>query len=151
MTALSGSTEVEAPIGATFDFVANPENDPLWCPRVLWCRQRQGRGLEVGALYEALHRPTLQRRHSRWIEVLEIDSPRRIVTRQSDDVGEFTIVYELEQRGARTLLRQRDEIEWRVPRLFVPVAKLIVGRHIGDQLASLKRLIEADAAAGGLA
>ena len=151
MTVLSGSIEIEASIEETYAFVSNPENDSLWCPRVLWCRQREGNGPEVGARYEALHRPTLQRRHSRWIEVVEAEPPRRIVTRQHDEVGDFTITYHLEERRPLTLLRQHDEIEWKVFRPVVPVARLIVGRHIGAQLAGLKRLVEAGSEIGAVA
>jgi len=143
MTALSGSIEIQAPIEATYAFVANPENDSRWCPRVVWCRQREGSGPELGARFEALHRPTLQRQHSRWIEILQAEPPRRIVTSQSDDVGAFTITYELEARAAGTLLRQSDEIEWKVARPFTPLARAIVRRHIGDQLGNLKRVLEA--------
>jgi uncharacterized protein YndB with AHSA1/START domain len=142
MTEMSHRIEIGVPIETVFDFVANPENDPLWCPRVIWCRRREGAGVVPGARYEALHSPTLQRRHSRWIELLEVEAPRRVVTLQRDNVGAFTIAYELEPAGAGTSLTQRDEIDWKVPRAFVPVGRRIVRRHLGDQLSNLKRLLE---------
>src|SRR3954451_20289371 len=111
MTEMSHRIEIGAPVETVFDFVANPENDPHWCPRVIWCRQREGAGVVPGARYEALHSPTLQRRHSRWIELLEVEAPKRVVTLQRDNVGAFTITYEMEPAAGGTSLTQRDEID----------------------------------------
>ena len=126
-----------------FDFVADRRNDPSWCPRVAWCEQREGDGVHAGARYEAFHRPTLQRPHRRAIEVLELERPKRVVTRQMDKIAAVTITYELEPAGADTRMTLRDEIEWRVPSAFVPVGRRIVSRHMGDQLRGLKQLLEA--------
>lgn len=151
MKIMSRSIEIEAPIESVFAFVADSENDTEWCPRVLWCRQRQGEGPAVGARYEALHSPTFLRKHSRWIEVIELEPPRRIVTTQTDRVGAFTIAYELEETATGTRLTQRDEIEWKMARLFHPIAERIVGLHIPDQLGNLKRLLEARPRGGAVA
>ena len=64
---------------------------------------------------------------------------------QEDEVARFTISYSLEPSEAGTRLTQRDEIEWRIPRLSRPLAKLIVRRHLRAQLATLKQLLESNA------
>lgn len=137
------AVEIDRPIDEVFAFVADPRNDPRWCPRVTWCEQRVGDGVAAGARFEALHSPTMQRTHSRWIDIVAADPPRTVVTRQEDEIGVFTITYTVERAGAAgTRVTQRDDIDWKVARLARPVARLIVRRHMADQLRRLKRLLE---------
>jgi hypothetical protein len=136
------AVDIELPIESVFDFVADSRNDPRWCPRVVTCEQLEGDRTAQGALYEAFHRPSLQRPHMRRIRVEEFDRPHRVRSIQEDNVARFTITYVLTATDGGTRLMQRDDIEWRIPRASVPIAKRIVRRHIGDQLESLKRLLE---------
>ena len=143
MTRLAYTIEIARPVTDVFDVVADPRNDHRWCERVERCEQVGGSTPEVGARYEARHRPSLHRPHTRRIEIVELDRPRRIVSVQEDQVGRFTIAYELEPTpSGGTRLTQRDEIEWRVPRVGRPLARRIVNRHIGAQLRVLKALLE---------
>jgi hypothetical protein len=144
-TTFEYALDIARPIEEVFAFVADSRNDPRWCPRVVTCEQVEGEGPQLGARYEAFHRPSLQRPHLRRIHVQEFDHPRLIRSRQEDNVAVFTITYQLEPAGTGTRLAQRDEIEWRIPRRYVPLAKRIVRRHIGDQLENLKRLLEREA------
>ncbi|HEX8648073.1 MAG TPA: SRPBCC family protein [Thermoleophilaceae bacterium] len=142
MTRLEGDIEIRRPLEEVFRFVADPRNDPSWCPRVEWCEQREGDGPAAGARYEAMHRPSgYPRKHIRRIEVLEYDPPHRIRWRQEDQIGVFDITYTLEPAGDGTRLLQIDEIEWKLP-LAGPFGKRIVGRHIGEQQQDLKRVLE---------
>jgi hypothetical protein len=138
------TVDIEAPVDSVFEVVADPRNDPRWCPRVVWCEQREGTGPGNGARYEAFHRPTLQRPHRRWIDVVSFEARKRMRSIQEDEVAVFDITYRLTSTSRGTRLTQRDEIEWKVPRLFQPIAKRIVRRHMGDQLGTLKALIEGD-------
>jgi uncharacterized protein YndB with AHSA1/START domain len=139
---LEGQIEIQRPLEEVFEFVADPRNDPLWCPRVEWCKQREGDGPAVGARYEALHKPSgYPRRHIRRIEVLEYESPRRIRWRQEDQIGVFDIVYTLEPTETGTRLAQTDDIKWKLP-LSGIFGKRIVDRHIGEQQSDLKRVLE---------
>lgn len=146
---LEDQIEIDRPIEEVFAFVADARNDPRWCPRVSACRQVEGDGPGPGARYEARHRPTLLPPHVRHIEVLEYDAPRLIRWRQSDLGGVFEIDYHLAPSDGGTRLTQSDEIDWRVPRVFHPVARRIVRKHIPDQMADLKRLLESTARAAG--
>jgi hypothetical protein len=144
---LTHSIEIDLPLEKVFDFVADARNDPQWCPRVDWCKQIRGDGPVVGARYQALEKPSLRKPQTRWIDVLTSDRPTRLVTRQIDEQGEFTIEYVLEPRGADTWLTQRDDVIWTLPKPLVPFARLIVARHIRDQLKDLKKLMETEKAA----
>ncbi|HEX9967840.1 MAG TPA: hypothetical protein VGB06_07830, partial [Solirubrobacterales bacterium] len=84
----------------------------------------------------------------RSIEVLEYEPPRLVRWRQEDGNGVFLIAYEVEPsaRGAR--FTQRDEIQWKVAGPIGRMAeRLFVRRHIGEQMAELKRLLEGSGAA----
>ena len=134
--------EVDRPIEAVFDFVADARNDPVWCSRVKWCRQTAGEGPGPGARYETLHRPTrLKPAQTRSIEVIEFDRPTLIRWRQEDDNGVFTIGYSLEPVGDGVRFIQRDAIDWKIPWFYTPIAKRTVDAHISRQLRDLARLL----------
>jgi uncharacterized protein YndB with AHSA1/START domain len=142
MTTLEHTIEIRRPVEEVFAFVADSCNDPKWCPRVRTCVQQDGDGPGLGARYEAFHTPTLQRAHSRWIEVVDFDPPNRIVTTQTDKVAEFTISYLLQPTDHGSRLTQLDRIDWKISRFFVPVGRRIINRHMKDQLATLKQVLE---------
>jgi len=140
---IHGSVEIRRPVEDVFGFVADPRNDPGWCERVKWCRQVAGERPDRGARYEALHKPSgYPRAHIRRIEVLEIEEPRFVRWRQADRLADFDIAYELEAVDGGTRLTQRDRIKWRLPGMGF-VGRSIVKRHIGDQHAALRALLEA--------
>jgi uncharacterized protein YndB with AHSA1/START domain len=147
---LEKTIEIERPPQEVFDFVADPRNDRHWCPRVIRCEQREGDGVSTGARFEALHNPTFLRTHTRSVEILDVDPGRRVTTRQEDDIGIFNITYTLVTTPTATRLTQRDDIAWKIVRPAHPIARLIVRRHMADQLKRLKRLLEASPASAEL-
>jgi hypothetical protein len=68
--------------------------------------------------------------------------------REENGEGVFSVTYGLEQTrdmerpGEATRLTQRDRIEWKIPRLQVPIARRMVGRDVENQLLTLKSLLE---------
>lgn len=142
MTQLEYTIEIERPLEEVFDVVADPRNDHLWCPRVGDCRQLVGNAPHVGARYELQHNPSLQRPHERRIQIIELQRPYKVLSVQEDNVARFTISYLLEPMQTGTKLTQRDEIDWNIGPLSRRVGTRIVNRHIGEQLHSLKRLLE---------
>ena len=152
MTTLEYTIEIRRPLEEVFNIVADPGQDNRWCPRVGNCEQVEGDGPSVGARYELEHSPSLQPRHTRRIEITELELPRKAVTVQEDRIARFTISYFLEPIAAGTRLTQRDDIEWKIGALSQLIGKRIINRHLGEQLHSLKRLLEGaahPAAAGG--
>ena len=142
--AIESSVEIALPPEAVFAYVADARNDPHWCSTVVACEQRAGAGPGPGARYEARHKPTpLHRVMPRSIEVLEYAAPHLLRTRQEDANGVFHITYEVEPTAHGTRFTQRDAIDWKVPRAVGRLAeRLFVRRHIGEQMAELKRLLE---------
>jgi uncharacterized protein YndB with AHSA1/START domain len=143
--AVERSIEIAAPPEEVFAFVADARNDPRWCATVVACEQRHGDGPGPDARFEARHRPTpVHRVMPRSIEVLEYEPPRRVRWRQEDANGVFLIAYEVEPVADGARFTQRDRIEWKVPHPVGRMAeRLFVRRHIGEQMAALKRLLEA--------
>jgi hypothetical protein len=142
--AVERSIEIARAPGEVFAYVADARNDPSWCPTVVSCEQVDGDGPGAGARYEARHKPTpFHRVMPRSIEVLEYAPSRRLRWRQEDANGVFLIEYEVAPADGGARFFQRDRIEWRVPAPVGRLAeRLFVRRHIGAQMATLKRLLE---------
>jgi hypothetical protein len=125
-----------------FAFVADPENDPLWCDKVLSCERVAGDG--AGAVYRARHRPTrLKAAMDIEVRVVELDPPGRVTVREEDEDGVFHVTYLLEEAGDGTRFTQVSEIEWKLPRPLQALANRMVPRHLDGQMRRLKRRLEA--------
>ena len=135
--------EIARPPEEVFDFVADARNDPRWCSRVELCEQVAGDGPGLGARYRARHRPTrLKPAAELSIEVVGFEPGRRIDWRQEDDDGVFKVTYVVEPAEGGTRFTQRDEIEWKLPRPLQLIAGRLLPRHIEEQMAALKGLLE---------
>jgi uncharacterized protein YndB with AHSA1/START domain len=128
--------EIERPPDEVFAFVADPLNDPRWCPKV--------RSVEGGPdRYTVVHAP-VPLRPARTMEMTRVaaDPPRRLVFRQDDGHDTFEVTYELEPTTAGTLFRQRSDAEVGVPRFLRPLWRHGIGRDLARQLRELKRVLE---------
>jgi uncharacterized protein YndB with AHSA1/START domain len=126
-----------------FDFVADPLNDPRWCPKVKSCEQVEGEGPGPRARYRARHQPTRMKPAAEIsVEVTEFDRPRRVRLREEDDDGVFDVTYSLEPEGDGTRFKQRSDVEWKLPKPLQPLANLMVPRHLEGQMRALKRELE---------
>lgn len=83
------------------------------------------------------------------MEVVEFDEPLRLRWREEDEDAVFHVLYELEPDSGGTRLSQTDDIDWKISKLAFPVARVMVGRDLGRQLASLKALLEAQTSMSG--
>jgi uncharacterized protein YndB with AHSA1/START domain len=142
--AVERSVEIARPPEEVFAFLADARNDPRWCGTVVACEQRAGEGPAPGARYEARHKPTpFHGTMPRAIEIVEYEAPRLLRWRQEDGNGVFHITYEVEPSAGGARFTQRDSIDWKVPRTVGRLAeRLFVRRHIGEQMAALKRQLE---------
>jgi uncharacterized protein YndB with AHSA1/START domain len=138
------SITIDRPIEEVFAFVADPRNDPRWCKRVLSVEQVAGDGPAAGARYRGLHRPVRVRPPLQLaVEVLDVEPPHRMTLRAVDNDGVFDVAYELRPDDAGTRITQRDDVDLvGVPRPLHRIARRNIGRHLDEQLAALKRLLE---------
>jgi hypothetical protein len=70
------------------------------------------------------------------------DAPHRLRWREEDADAVFNVLYELEPTGSGTQIKQVDDIEWKIGKAALPIARLMVSRDISRQFRSLKRLLE---------
>jgi len=141
---IARSVVVDSHIEDVFDFVADPLNDPAWCPKVLVVDQVEGDGPGPGAAYEVLHRPIPFRPPRRMVHrCLSWEPPRRIQWREDDGHDVIDVTYDLEPMWTSTRFTQRDEIvRLGAPRIVHPLFKHGIGRDIDRQLQSLQGVLE---------
>jgi uncharacterized membrane protein len=131
------SIEIARPVDAVFAFVADPRNDPSWCPKV--------RSVELvgDGRYAVVHKPVPGKPERQMdTRLVASEAPRRIEWLEDDGVDVFRVTYELEDLNGRTRLTQRSVAELGAPRLMRPIYKAGIGRDIAKQLNELKKLLE---------
>jgi uncharacterized protein YndB with AHSA1/START domain len=135
---------IARPVEEVFAFVADPLNDPRWCPKVKSCEQLEGEGPGPGARYLAKHQPTRMKPAAELqMELIELDAPRLVRFREEDDDGVFDVTYLLEPAGEGTRFTQRSDVEWKLPKPLQLLANRMVPRHLDGQMKALKRELEA--------
>jgi uncharacterized membrane protein len=137
--------EIGRPVDDVWAFISDARNDPQWCSKVLSVEQVAGDGPGPDARYVATHRPVRLRGATELsMDVVEFQPLRRLRWREEDGDATFDVTYELDPIGDKRMrLRQIDEIDWKLPRVGQAIGRITVGRHIGQQLQTLKRLMEA--------
>jgi hypothetical protein len=141
---IARSVVVDSHIEDVFDFVADPLNDPAWCPKVLVVDQTEGDGPGPGSAYEVLHRPIPFRPARRMVHrCVSWQPPYRIAWREDDGADVIDVTYELEGMWTSTRFTQRDEIvRLGAPGIVRPLMKVGIGRDIARQLDELQRVLE---------
>jgi uncharacterized membrane protein len=135
--------EIRRPAEDVWAFVADARNDPQWCHKVRSVEQVAGDGPGPQARYRILHSPRpLKPPVEMTVNVIEFEPPRHLRWREEDADGVFDVAYEVETIPGATRLTQVDDIDWKIPKLALPVERLMVGCDLSRQLAALKRLLE---------
>jgi uncharacterized protein YndB with AHSA1/START domain len=137
------SVVIARPVEEVWSFVADPRNDPKWCHKVASVEQVGGDGVRMGARYRVVHRPVrLKKPQELTVTVEEVEPPVRMRLREEDETGIFNVTYDLVPTTEGTRFTQRDEIEWKIPKFQLPIARVMVSRDIERQLMTLKRQLE---------
>jgi carbon monoxide dehydrogenase subunit G len=129
--------EIARPPEEVFQFVADPRNDPRWCPKV---QSVEGNGDR----YEVVHKP-VPLRPARRLDMRRVGSepPHRIEWTQDDGTDRFRVTYELEPTAGGTRFRQISDAEiGAVPKPLHPLWRHGIGRDLQRQLRELKKLLE---------
>jgi hypothetical protein len=138
------STLISMRIDLVFAFVAEPHNDPLWCPKVQQIEQTCGDGPAPGAEYRVVHRPVpfLPARQMTYT-LTAWDPPHRIQWHEDDGRDLIDVTYALEAVKDQTRFTQTDEAKLSAPRILHPVMRAGIGHDIAAQLRRLRRYLEA--------
>ena len=135
--------EISRTIDDVFAYVADPRNDPEWCPKVLSVADTSGSGPGPSARYDVVHRPVpvLSRRQMNYV-CLGWEPPNRIDWREDDSTDVLHVTYMLDDLGQSTRMTQRSRAELAAPRVLHPLMRLGIGHDIARQLKTLKRILE---------
>jgi uncharacterized protein YndB with AHSA1/START domain len=134
---------IARPVEKVWEFVADARNDPQWCEKVVSVDQVAGDGPGPEASYRVMHRPRpFKPPVELTMDVVEFDAPHRLRWREEDADAVFNVLYELAPAAGGTQLNQVDDIDWKIGKAALPIARLMVSRDIGRQFRSLKRLLE---------
>jgi uncharacterized protein YndB with AHSA1/START domain len=137
---------IARPVEEVWEFVVDARNDPQWCEKVVSVEQLAGDGPGRDARYRVMHSPRpFKPAVELTMDVVEFDPPHRLRWREEDADAVFDVVYELEPTASGTRIKQVDDIDWKIGKAALPIARLMVSRDIGRQFRSLKRLLESDA------
>lgn len=124
-------------------FVADPENDPKWCPKVKAVEAAGERRWRVTHKPVPLRPPT-----ELMVEHLALGPPSRLSMREEDDVSVFEVEYTLEGSGSTTRFTQVSQFQWKkLPRFLHGTFRKGVERDLRGQLRELKRVLEQGATA----
>jgi uncharacterized protein YndB with AHSA1/START domain len=132
------SIEIERPVERVWEFVAEPANDPQWCPKV---RRVEADGPNR---WIALHQPVPFRPPERLaVEVVAAEAPRRLGLREEDRSSIFEVEYQLTPTEHGTRFTQLSVFRWpALPRIAQLVLAAGVRRDIKRQVRELKRVLE---------
>jgi hypothetical protein len=127
-----------------FAFVADPCNDPAWCPKVRSVTLDEGGEPAPGARYTVVHRPIPIAPSRRMSYVLTSwDPPREIRWHEDDGHDQIVVTYLLRELSpTATQLTQRDELQLGAPRALHPLIRRGIRRDVGHQLRRLRRYLE---------
>jgi uncharacterized protein YndB with AHSA1/START domain len=135
---------IARPREEVWEYIADARNDPQWCGKVESVHQVGGDGPGPDSSYRVIHRPIRFKRSKKLaVKVEEFSPPRRLRLREEDEDGVFNVTYDLESSREGTRLTQRDQIEWKIPKFQLPIARRMVSRDIQRQFSELKRRLEA--------
>jgi uncharacterized protein YndB with AHSA1/START domain len=140
---ITRSIEIARDPQAVFDFVADPRNDPLWCPKVVSVESTGAPEAGPGAEFKVVHKPIPLRpprtmRHT----LLDWDPPHRINWREDDGEDLFLVTYILEAAGSGTRFTQHDDAQLGTPRLLHPAMRIGIGADVAKQLRRLRAHLE---------
>jgi carbon monoxide dehydrogenase subunit G len=134
------SIEIARSPDEVWGFVANPMNDPRWCPKVKSVEQSRPQQWTV------VHKPMPLRPPAELsVEQIQVDPPSRLTMREENDASIFEVEYRLEPTSTGTRFTQVSNWRWKtMPRVLQKALAPGVRRDVRGQLRELKDVLEAD-------
>lgn len=144
MQAFQNTVTIARPAGEVFAFLADLRNIPRWNYAIERTIQTSPGPARVGATYRQTR--TIPRRSEESLEITVFESPGRLAIQGQIGPFQATTSYLLEPAAGGTRLTNTVELEptSTVLRPFAPLAVLRVKSAVAQNLAVLKRLLEAE-------
>ena len=147
MTTITQSVIVDRPVAEVWDFISNFENTTRWSRGVLEARQTSDGPLGVGSTLQTVVKAFGRRRTADYL-VTEYEPGHAFGFQVTSGPMATRARYSVEPAGAGTRLTASGEVAATgLNKLLAPVLVGIVKRHSADDLANLKRILEARVAA----
>ena len=147
MTAITQSVTVNRPVEEVWDFISNFENTTRWSRGVLEARQTSDGPLGIGSTLQTVVKAFGRRRTADYL-VTEYEPNRALAFEVTSGPMTSRARYSVAPAGAGTRLTASGEARATGRyKLLAPLLVRIVKRHSEDDLANLKRLLEASVAA----
>jgi carbon monoxide dehydrogenase subunit G len=147
MTTITQSVTVNRPVAEVWNFISNFENTTRWSRGVLEARQTSDGPLDVGSTLQSVVKAFGRRRTADYL-VTEYEPNHAFAFKVTSGPMTSRARYSVEPAGAGTRLTASGEAE--ATGLYTLVAPILVGtlkRHSQDDLANVKRILEASVAA----
>jgi carbon monoxide dehydrogenase subunit G len=147
MPTITQSVTVNRPVEEVWDFIGDFENTTRWSRGVLEARQTSDGPLGAGATLQTVVRAFGRRRTADYL-VTEYQPNHAFAFTVTSGPMRSRARYLVEPAGTGTRLTASGEAAATGPaRLLAPILVRIVKRHSQDDLANLKRILEASVAA----
>ena len=147
MTTITQSVTVNRPVAEVWDFISNFENATRWSRGVLEAGQTSDGPLDVGSTLQTVVKAFGRRRTADYL-VTEYEPNRAFAFEVTSGPMTSRARYSVEPAGAGTRLTASGEADATGPyKLLAPILVRTLKRHSQDDLANVKRILEASAAA----
>lgn len=148
MITITHETIIERPVEEVFAFIADPINDPRWCPPVLQAEQIEGNGPDVGARYRQVVKPG-PKKTTNTVAITEYRPNQKMTWKGSNGMMNFAGCYEVESLngGATTRVFMSSSLEVKgIFRLLKPFLQRASENVAEEEFRNLKQLLESNAA-----
>jgi carbon monoxide dehydrogenase subunit G len=144
MTTITQSVTVNRPVQEVWDFISTFENTTRWSRGVLEARQTSDGPLRVGSTLETVVKVFGRRRTADYL-VTEYEPNHVFAFKVASGPMTSRARYSVQPAGAGTRLTASGEAEATgLYKLLAPVLVRTLKRHSQDDLANLRRILEAD-------
>ena len=142
MVEIEHSVIIDRPVDEVFEFVINPENEPLWIPGTLEAKQISEGPLVVGTRLRITARLFGQTNESTW-EVTEYEKNRRRGAKSISGSMPYAFVESYESVEGGTKIDAVAQIEaGGLAKLAEPIIARMARRQMETKFANLKALME---------
>ena len=146
MITITHEETINRPVEDLFAFIADPTNDPRWCPPVLEAEQVAGNGPEEGARYRQIVKPGPKQLTNN-MAITEYEPNRRIAWQGSNEMLEFHGRYEVGAVNGGTRVVMTSNLAARgILRLLEPLLSRASRSVAEEEFQNLKQLLEGERA-----
>lgn len=146
MITVEHEQRIARPVEEVFEFVADPRNDPEWCPPVREIRQVSGKYPKLGAEYEMVVKPgPIETKGT--FEITAFSPPERVAYEGENGILRFDYGYRFISDDEETIVTMTSNLEpkW-LWKLLTPIIRSDSEEVAVEEFENLRRLLEGNTA-----